>query len=268
MILASASVPADVPIPSWWGVALSGVLVAIAGVLILRARLGLTRDLAVAVVRAAVQLTAVGYLLSLVFKHAGLPGALGWVTAMVLIAGRVGARRGRGLPRAQLMATLSVGLATAATLGLLVGAGVVSSRPLVVIPIGGMVVNAAMNATSVTMLRLRDEVQSSRHLVEARLALGLPSGTAFSPHARAALRTSLTPQIDSASTVGLIALPGAMTGLIIAGVSPEVAIRYQIIVVYLGLGAAAMAAVTVVTLGQRWLFDEAHRLRPLASGAP
>ena len=61
----------------------------------------------------------------------------------------------------------------------------------------------------------------------------------------------------------LIALPGAMTGLIIAGVSPELAIRYQIIVVYLGLGAAAMAAVTVVTLGQRLLFDDAQRLRPL-----
>jgi putative ABC transport system permease protein len=128
-----------------------------------------------------------------------------------------------------------------------------------------MVVNAAMTATSVTMLRLRDEVASSRRQVEARLALGLPAGQAFSPHARFALRTSLAPQIDSASTVGLIALPGAMTGLIIAGVSPQLAIRYQIIVVYLGLGAAAMAAVTVVTVGQRLLFDDAQRMRPLES---
>ncbi len=262
-MISAAQVPAGVPVPSWWGVALSAVLVGVAGAVVLRARLGLTRELAIAAVRAAVQLTVVGYLLSLIFKHTGIPGSLGWVAAMVLIAGRVGARRGRGLPRAQLIATCSVGLATAATLGLLVGSGVISSRPIVVIPIGGMVVNAAMTATSVTMLRLRDEVASSRRQVEARLALGLPAAAAFSPHARAALRTSLAPQIDSASTVGLIALPGAMTGLIIAGVSPELAIRYQIIVVYLGLGAAAMAAVTVVTLGQRMLFDEAHRMRQL-----
>jgi putative ABC transport system permease protein len=259
----AAAVPAGVPVPSWWGVALSAVLVGIAGFVVLRERLGLTRELVVAAVRAAVQLTIVGYLLQYIFKHTGIPGSLGWVAAMVVIAGRVGARRGRGLPRAQLIATCSVGLATAATLGLLVGSGVISSKPIVVIPIGGMVVNAAMTATSVTMLRLRYEVASSRRQVEARLALGLPAAQAFSPHARAALRTSLAPQIDSASTVGLIALPGAMTGLIIAGVSPELAIRYQIIVVYLGLGAAAMAAVTVVTLGQRLLFDDAHRMRPL-----
>ena len=261
----AAKPPPGVPVPSWWGVALSLVLVAIAGGVVLRARLGLSRELAVAAVRAAVQLTAVGYLLAVIFKHTGIPGSLAWVAVMVVIAGRVGARRGRGLPRAQLVATCAVGLATAATLGLLVGSGVLSSRPIVVIPIGGMVVNAAMTATSVTMLRLRDEVASSRRQVEARLALGLPAGQAFAPHARSALRTSLAPQIDSASTVGLIALPGAMTGLIIAGVSPELAIRYQIIVVYLGLGAAAMAAVTVVTLGQRLLFDDAQRLRPLES---
>jgi putative ABC transport system permease protein len=126
-----------------------------------------------------------------------------------------------------------------------------------------MVCNAAMSGTSVTMLRLRDEVERSRREVEARLALGLPGAEAFAPHVRSALRTALAPQIDSTATVGLIALPGAMTGLIIAGVSPLLAIRYQIVVMYMVLGAAAVAGVVVAKLSQRLLFDDAHRLRPL-----
>jgi putative ABC transport system permease protein len=133
----------------------------------------------------------------------------------------------------------------------------------VVIPIGGMVCSAAMTGTSLTKLRLRDEVERSRREVEARLALGLPRHEAFAPNVRAALRTALAPQIDSTSTVGLIALPGAMTGLIIAGVSPLLAIRYQIVVMYMVLGAAALAGVVVAKLSERLLFDEAHRLRPL-----
>jgi putative ABC transport system permease protein len=252
-----------VPVPSWWGVALSLVLVGAAGAVIVRERLGLTRELAIATLRAAVQLVAVGYLLKVVFTHTGIPGSLGWVGAMVLVAGRVGARRGRGLPHAQLLATAAVATAVTATLGLLVGAGVVAAEPRVVIPIGGMVCNAAMTGTSVTMLRLRDEVDRSRREVEARLALGLPGAQAFAPNVRSALRTALAPSIDSTATVGLIALPGAMTGLIIAGLSPVLAIRYQIVVMYMVLGAAAIAGVMVAKLSQRVLFDDAHRLRRL-----
>jgi putative ABC transport system permease protein len=121
-----------------------------------------------------------------------------------------------------------------------------------------------MTGTSVTMLRLREEVERGRREVEARLALGLTGAQAFAPNVRSALRTALAPQIDSTSTVGLIALPGAMTGLIIAGLSPLLAIRYQIVVMYQVLGSAAIAGVVVAKLSQRLLFDDAHRLRRIA----
>lgn len=267
MTILGAVSTSGVPVPSWWGVALSLLLVAAAAAVILRERLALTRELVIATIRAAVQLIAVGYLLKLLFTHTGIPGSLGWVGGMVVVAGRVGARRGRGLPRAQALATGAVAIAVTATLGLLVGAGVVAAEPRVVIPIGGMVCNAAMNGASLTMLRLRDEVERSRAQVEARLALGLPGSAAFAPHVRSALRTALAPQIDSTSTVGLIALPGAMTGLIIAGLSPLYAIRYQIVVMYMVLGASSIAGVVVAKVGQHLLFDDAHRLRRLAAAA-
>jgi putative ABC transport system permease protein len=74
----------------------------------------------------------------------------------------------------------------------------------------------------------------------------------------------LVAPIDQTKVVGLISLPGAMTGLIIAGVAPLVAIRYQIVVMYMLLGAWAIAAVVATRLMRGALFDDAHRLRPLA----
>jgi len=76
------------------------------------------------------------------------------------------------------------------------------------------------------------------------------------------VRTALIPAIDSTKVVGLISLPGAMTGLILAGVDPFTAIRYQIVVMYMLLAAAALAALTAARLAERAMFDDAHRLRP------
>ena len=73
------------------------------------------------------------------------------------------------------------------------------------------------------------------------------------------------PTIDTTKVVGLISLPGAMTGLIIAGVAPLDAIRYQIIVMYMLLGAWAIAALVAGRLVERVLFDDAQRLRPLSA---
>ncbi len=253
-----------VPVPPWWGVALSLVLVGAAAAVIYRERLGLARELAVATVRAAVQLIAVGAALRVVFEHAGVPGSLGWVGGMVVLAGRTAGRRARGLPGGGRVATIGVAVATAATLGLLVGAQVVSSSPRVVVPLGGMVVNAAMQGASMALARVRDEVTAGRAYVEARLVLGFSGATAFAPYERVALRTALEPVIDQTKVVGLITLPGAMTGLIIAGVPPLLAIRYQIVVMYMFVGAAAIAALVSVRLARRLLFDDAHRLKHLA----
>lgn len=255
-------------VPSWWGVALSLCLVVVAAAVVVRERLGLGRELLVAAVRAAVQLVAVGVVLRLLFLHAGIPGSLAWVIGMIVIAGGVVARRGRGLPQVRAIATVSLAVGVTATLGLLLGARVLAAEPRIVIPVGGMVVSAAMSGANLVMLRLRDEVATARPQVEARLALGLSGSEAFAPHRAKVLRMALTPNIDGAKVVGLITLPGAMTGLIIAGVSPLSAIRYQILVTYMGLGSVAITALVAVHLLQRALFDPAHRLRSLPANPP
>ncbi|GLY64760.1 ABC transporter permease [Amycolatopsis taiwanensis] len=255
-------------VPDWGEVAASLVLVAVAAAIAYRQRLRLTRDLIVAAVRAGIQLVAVGAVLLVVFQHAGLPGAFGWVALMIVIAGQVAGRRGAGLPHARGTATAGVAAGSVITLGTLVALGVISSESRVVVPIGGMIVSGAMQATGLALRRLREDAQSARPAIEARLSLGLSARAAFLPHQRSALRTALLPAVDSTKVVGLISLPGAMTGLILAAVDPLTAIRYQIVVMYMLLAATALAALVSTRLAERALFDHAHRLVPLIAPTP
>ncbi|MGI8305726.1 ABC transporter permease [Saccharopolyspora hattusasensis] len=247
---------------TWPQVAASVLLVAVAVLVAGHQRFHLTRDLLVAAVRAAGQLAAVGVILLLLFQHAGLLGAAGWVGLMVLVAGQVAGRRGRAVPRASLLATVAVAVGSLVSLASLLALGILPARPEVVVPIGGMIVSTAMQATSLTLLRLAEDVRQARPAIEARLALAMPVADAVAPHRCSAARTALLPAIDSTKVVGLISLPGAMTGLILAGVDPLTAIRYQIVVMYMLLAAATVAAAVASHLAQRRLFDAtAHRLR-------
>ena len=135
-------------VPTWAGVAASLALVALAVAIAWRQRLHLAREITIAAARAGAQLAAVGAILLLVFHHAGLAGASGWLTLMVLIAGQVAARRARGLPRALPVATAAIAAGTAATMGTLLALGVISPQPRVVIPVGGMIVSGAMAAAA------------------------------------------------------------------------------------------------------------------------
>ena len=260
-MMVSVLLAAIVEVPTWFGVLASVTLVVVAALVAAREHLGVTKELLVAAGRAGVQLVVVGALLGWLFKHAGLGGALGWVTAMVLVAGQVAGRRGKGIPGATRAALIGIAVGTGATLGTLLLLHVVVAQPRVVVPVGGMVVSSAMQAAGVVLRRLKEQADTDRLEIEARLALGFSSREAFAPHLRSALRTSLIPGIDVTKTVGLIALPGAMTGLILAGVAPLTAIRYQIVVMWMLLAATAVAALVTARLAERSLFDSAHRLR-------
>jgi putative ABC transport system permease protein len=251
-------------IPSWAAVAVSGLLVLVAIAIASWQRLGISREIAVAAVRALVQLVAIGAVLAWLFAHAGVAGALAWVLAMTLVAANESRRRGAGIPHAYRAALIGIVVATGSTLGVLVVGGVISTEPQVLIPIGGMVVSGSMQAASLTLTSLRRSAIDNRPAVEAALSLGLPAPQAFAREMRTAVRTALVPTVDSTRVVGLISLPGTMTGLIIAGVDPLQAIRYQIIVMYMLLAAWAVSALVTARAAQGSMFDEAQRLVPIA----
>jgi putative ABC transport system permease protein len=246
------------------GLAASLVLVAVAVAISWWRRLGLERRILWATVRAIVQLLAVGVALALVIDPARpLVWSWLWVTAMTVYAGDVVRRRAPEIPQLLPLAAVAFVAAAALTLGVVFGFGIVPAEGRTVVPLAGMMVGNAMNAAVLTARRTVEELRDKRGEIEARLALGQPASVAARPYLAAALRTALIPQIETTKAVGLVFLPGAMTGLILAGVEPVDAVLVQAVVMFLVLGAVATTS-AVIGLGLvRRLFTADHRLLPL-----
>lgn len=248
--------PSDI---GWGGLAASLVLVAVAVALSLVRRLGLERSIVWASARALVQLLLVGVALDFVLDRA-LAWSWAWVVVMVLFAADTVRRRAPEVPRVFRLSLAAFAAAAVVTLAVLFGLSVFPLEPRTLIPMAGMMVGNAMTSTVLVARRVVDELRDRRDEVEARLALGYAANDAARPYVRSALRTALIPQIETTKSVGLVFLPGAMTGLILAGVDPLDAVRVQAAVMYLVLGSVA-TTVTVVGLGvQRQSFSADHRL--------
>lgn len=225
--------------------------------------LGLEQNMFVAVVRAFFQLILIGYALDLIFAAEGIFWMLLIIAVMVSVAGLTAGGRGQGIPNAKLIATASVALSVICTLGSLILLRVFEIEPRFVIPIAGMITGNAMTSTGLAMARLRDDIKANRLEIETSLALGASSRQAVRRFLRSALSTGMTPIIDSTKTVGLISLPGAMTGMILAGASPIEAVQLQIVVMYMLIGAAAFASLSASFLAYRQMFTSQHQLKIL-----
>jgi putative ABC transport system permease protein len=124
-----------------------------------------------------------------------------------------------------------------------------------------MIVGNTMVVTGLVMSRLRDDLKLQRAQVEAALALGATARQAARQQMRRALATGLAPIVDNTKTVGLISLPGAMTGMILAGASPLEAVQLQIIVMYMLIGAAAFSGLMTIFLTYPRFFTRWQQLR-------
>jgi putative ABC transport system permease protein len=237
-------------------------LVGVAVALSLYQRLDLEKDILVAVVRSFVQLAAMGYVIDYVFGLDTLGAVVLLLAGMVGFAGWTSARRASGVPRAFVVAFGAIGVAAVATLGVLLLLRIVPPTARYLIPLGGMVIGNSMNAASLTLTRIRDDVTEQRQKVEAALALGATSRQAVSPILTTALQRAMIPLIDATKTTGIIFLPGAMVGMIIAGAEPLEAVRLQIVVLYMLLGSVSIAAILVGLLSYRSFFSARHQLRP------
>jgi len=227
-------------------------------------RVNLEKDMLVAVGRAFAQLIAIGYALDLIFSAGNLFWILVVVGVMVTVAAYTAGQRGKRIPNSTMIAAASVSAGVALTLGLLIALRVFPFKPQYIIPIAGMVVGNTMVVTGLVMSRLYDDLKLQQAKVEAALALGATSRQAVSMQLRRALATGMTPIVDNTKTVGLIALPGAMTGMILAGASPLEAVQLQLIVMYMLMGAAAFSGITAVFLTYPQFFTKAHQLKVTA----
>jgi len=235
-------------------------LVVLAGVLARVQRVGLINELVWASVRAFIQLIAVGYALQLIFDADTMWWTLLVLATMTGVAAFTSAGRARGVPGARAVTFAAIGTALVLTVGLMVVLGVFDFTPRYIIPLGGMVTGNAMTTCSLVMARLRDDFVDGREHVETALALGASGSCAARPVVRRSVRQALVPIIDTTRTVGLIKLPGAMTGMIMAGASPLDAVQLQLIIMYVLVGGTAVSALVAAALTSRRFFTPQHQL--------
>ena len=242
-------------------VAASLALVVVAAAISVWREADLERDIGIAVVRSIIQLTAIGYVIKLIFDTDSIALVIALLAVMVLFGAFTARSRAKKVPGAFWPLLIALALAGATTLGLVVALGVFDPTPRYLVPVGGMVIGNAMTASAVALNRLGDDVADSRAKIEATLSLGATAREAAMPIVRRSLRSGMITLIDSTKTTGLIFFPGTMVGMLLAGASPTDAVRLQLILLYVLLGSVSIAALVATGLAYRNFFTPAQQLR-------
>jgi putative ABC transport system permease protein len=246
---------------------LAATLIAALGIISLRLRLGQTRQIFTAAVRCTVQLLIMGLILKVLFAAAS-PGAI-MIMAMVMLlsAGQaVTSRMHRTLEGSWSyflgVASMFLSSFTITLFALFV---VIDIRPWYTpqyaIPLLGMLLGNTMTGVALSMDTLTTSIFRDKAIVEGRLILGEKWRDAIQEQVRGAIRTGLTPIINSMATTGLVSLPGMMTGQILAGATPMTAVSYQILIMFLIAGGTGFGVILAVYSTAGHLFDQRHRLR-------
>ena len=246
------------------GLLASLLLVAVAAGISRWQRLGLEGSIAVAVGRATVQLIIVGLGLGLVLdEDASLVWSWLWVLGILVFAAATVARRAPAVPGLFRVALTAETVTAVLSLSVIFGLSIFPLEARTLVPVSGMILGNALSGAVLAARRLVEEFTDKRDELEARLALGCSSADAARPYLRVVLRTAMTPQIESTKAVGLVFLPGAMTGLVLAGVDPLEAVMVQLALMLLILGGVATVATVTALGGARRLFTADERLIPL-----
>lgn len=239
-------------------VAVALSLVGFALFLSLRQRLGVEREVVIAVARALLQMFVVALLIQFVFSQLAWSGV--FLMVMLMVAAWTSAGRMKPLPHRFSLATVAVGGAAGIGMVVLFGGRAFPLEPRYLIPIGGMLIGNSMNTVSLAAGRMRDELNSKRTEIEARLSLGVSGRDALQPYVRKAALNALVPMIDATKNVGLVTLPGAFVGMILGGASPRAAAQIQLVVMFMLLGAVAIAAGLLMWQLTRRVIDRRERL--------
>lgn len=235
-----------------------------------RLRLGLGRDILISGLRMTVQLLLVGLILRWVFSLHNPVVVLAIGVIMAFLASQAASKRPEyPYPRLLLDCFLAI-MCSSFLLTALALHIIVDVRPWYdpqyFIPMLGMVLGNGLTGVSLAVDRYTSELHHSRERIDALLAMGATRWEASHSAFTSALRTALIPTLNSMAVMGVVSLPGMMTGQILGGSSPDTAVRYQIVIMFVIAAATTAACFAVLYLAYLKLFDAHHRLRVSARG--
>ena len=252
---------------AWWQLGIgAGLVVALAAVT-WYGRLGLSRELLVAATRMVIQLALIGLVLETLFSVAAFHWVALMAMVMLLLAGReVMSRQKRRMTGGWAFA-IGTGSMFVSSFAVTVFAllAIVGPQPWYApqyaIPLLGMLLGNTMTGVALGMDRLTDSAWRQRTVIEGRLLLGMTWNQAIADLRRDAMRSGMIPIINGMAAAGVVSLPGMMTGQILAGSPPALAVKYQVLVFLMIAVGTGFGTVAAVMAASRRLFDERQRLR-------
>jgi putative ABC transport system permease protein len=247
------------------GLLLTAILLLIAACISVFMRLGLLKTLLWGSLRCVVQLGIMGYALAWLFSMDNPALVVGLIGLMCAVAAQTSTRRTPNVSKfPTLIAFVSLAVSTYFVL-LVVAALIIRAEPWytarIVIPIAGMILGNAVTGIALSIDRLYAEVKLRRHEVEAMLSLGATPWESVQDGVREAVRAGMTPIVNSLMVVGVVSIPGMMTGQILGGADPAEAARYQIVVMLMITAAVSIGSMLLVRMAYGRLFTEDHALK-------
>ena len=179
---------------------------------------------------------------------------------MIINAAYNASKRGSKIKNVFFISFISIILGTSITLAILVFLRIIRYEPYQVIPIGGMIISNSMISLGLSFKQMKLNFKDKRAEVEAKLSLGADIYQSSINIIKDSIKVGMMPTIDSAKTLGIVALPGMMTGLILAGTSPINAVKYQIIVTFMLLSATSISSFTACYLSYKKFFNDRKQL--------
>jgi putative ABC transport system permease protein len=222
-------------------------------------KVGLEKDIVIGTIRAAIQLIAVGYILHFIFDLESWTLIILMITVMITVAVLNAKKKGKGFPGIGWRIAAAITTTEILTMGLLLTLRIIEPTPQYVIPLSGMIIGNGMVVSGLFLNRLKSEIETRRDEIKVYLGLGAASKQAISHVMRNTVKASMLPTVDGLKTVGLVQLPGMMTGMIVAGADPIEAVQYQILIMYSFTSSAAIIAIIMAILTHRLLFTKAHQ---------
>lgn len=246
---------------SWPALSLSALLAVPPLLLFWFYRTGLTGSFAIAVGRMTLQLLFVGMYLGWLFDQDYAPYNVGWLLVMLLVAAAAVVRRSDlSLVRYAAVVFLALLLGAGGTLIILLGAIIRPENTFearYLIPLAGMVLGNSLQTSILALRGLYGPLKQQRANYLFALGCGASRAEALRPFWRSAIRNAFQPMIASLSTIGLVALPGMMTGQILGGSSPMTAVRYQILIMLAIACAATLSVLSCLLLSRPLALDRA-----------
>ncbi|WP_181350105.1 iron export ABC transporter permease subunit FetB [Thalassobacillus sp. CUG 92003] len=223
-------------------------------------QLGMSKSIMWSSLRGTVQLFAIGYILTWLFDLPPVVGIPVMVSVMIVIATFHARNKGRELPHVFTVILIGLIVIEGIVLSLWIIFDMVEFKPSEVIPMSGMVIGNSMVAMGLALERMKSEFAENTGKLQAALSLGARPKQASHLIIRKTLNASLIPNIDKLKIIGLVQLPGMMTGLILGGVAPVMAIKYQLVISLSIFSAVSLSAMFVTLAMYRYFFNQQEQL--------